>query len=413
MADEINVFIIYAREDREVKQRLLKHLNPLKDAYNLSIWHDDYIEPGQEWKPSIESRLAKTDLFLLLVSADFMNSEFIHQVEFKFAINRHKQNKSVVIPLIIDYCIWDVDIRYKDGTFNMKDLQVLPDEAKPIGEWKTSEQAYNNIASGIRKVLSTIQAKRKQAIVPNTAEDETKKASEKNIQPEKHTIVTEEQRPVQKEKEKPSVTFIETPEKEVDTNGYKKIIYALLIVVAVFIIGYFIVSKPAKKQLATNQATDTTTTVTYEPAKQKDNPDKPVHKSAFFYTFDNALALVYNDASQNFANLKGAYTGTEDGMKKFQAILALRDKTFQPSYLFEDTNEWQFIFVNKNLSNYESIKASIIKLLNTQGIKYDYEPSASMAVDKYSWSNQTFEIDLAVRKYSDNFIEIRFHHQKS
>src|SRR5215216_4024549 len=99
MSEPINVFIIYAREDKEVKHRLLAHLKPLCDPFNLVIWHDDYIEPGQEWKPHIESRLEQTDLFLLLVSVDFMNSEFIHQVEFKFAIDRHKAHKSIVIPV--------------------------------------------------------------------------------------------------------------------------------------------------------------------------------------------------------------------------------------------------------------------------------------------------------------------------
>ena len=156
MSKPINVFIIYAREDKEIKHRLLAHLNPFKDPFNLTIWHDDYIEVGQEWNPHIESRLEQADIFLLLVSIDFMNSEFIHKVEFKFAVDRHKAGKSVVIPIIINYCQWDIDMSFKDYNFNLNDLQVLPDEAKPIGDWRTPEQAFNNIAGGIRKVLSTI-----------------------------------------------------------------------------------------------------------------------------------------------------------------------------------------------------------------------------------------------------------------
>lgn len=162
MSVPINIFIIYAREDMDIKQRLLLHLNPFKNAFNAVIWHDGNIEAGQEWKPHIESRLEQTDLFLLLVSIDFMNSEFINQVEFKFAIDKHKAGKSIVVPIIINYCQWDIDILLKEYTFNLNELQVLPTEGRPIDDWKTPEQAYNNIAAGVRTVLTSIKNKREQ-----------------------------------------------------------------------------------------------------------------------------------------------------------------------------------------------------------------------------------------------------------
>lgn len=160
MANSINTFIIYAREDIEIKRRILAHLTPFVRFYNLVIWHDEYIEPGEAWRPEIQSQLEQTDLFLLLVSVDFMNSEFINQVEFKFAIDRHRQNKSIVIPIIINYCQWDIEYNFGDFNFNLNELQVLPEQAKPVDDWKTAEQAYNNIAAGIRKVLETIKASR-------------------------------------------------------------------------------------------------------------------------------------------------------------------------------------------------------------------------------------------------------------
>ncbi len=160
MPDPINVFIIYAREDSEKMRRLLTHINPFIKPYDLIIWNDECLEAGQEWKPHIESRLEQTDLFMLLVSVDFMNSEFINQVEFKFAIERHKVKKSIVIPIIINYCQWDIDFYFTEYTFNLNELQVLPQQAMPIDDWKTPEQAYNNIAAGIRKVLDTLKNKR-------------------------------------------------------------------------------------------------------------------------------------------------------------------------------------------------------------------------------------------------------------
>ena len=157
MQKPINIFIIYAREDKEIKQGILSYLSPFVKPYNLVIWHDAHIEPGQEWKHSIDSRLNETDLFLLLVSIDFMNSHFIHQVEFKYAVERHRENKSIIIPVITRECPWNfVDFEFDEYKFNLSELQVLPEDGKPIADWKTPDQAYNNIATGIRKVFSSI-----------------------------------------------------------------------------------------------------------------------------------------------------------------------------------------------------------------------------------------------------------------
>jgi len=185
MAREINMFIVYAREDKDIKLGLLRHLKPLKEAYNLSIWHDDHIEPGQNWKPHIDSRLNATDIFLLLVSVDFMNSQFIDEVEFKTAIDRHKEEKSVMIPVIIDYCQWDIDFS-KQNNFNLNQLQVLPDEAKPIGDWKTPEKAFNNIAAGVRRVVSSIKNDLEREAINKRAKKE--KPNKKEVSKEKDEV---------------------------------------------------------------------------------------------------------------------------------------------------------------------------------------------------------------------------------
>jgi hypothetical protein len=161
MTKTINIFIIYAREDKEEKKTLLNFLLPLIEPYNLTIWHDEYIQPGQEWKPHIESRLNITDIFILLVSVNFLNSKFIKQVEFKYALDRHRENKSVIIPVIIKYCLWDEPLPYDDYSFSLAQLQVLPTEGKPIVEWRSPDEAYSNIAKGIRSVILERRANQK------------------------------------------------------------------------------------------------------------------------------------------------------------------------------------------------------------------------------------------------------------
>src|SRR5689334_18378135 len=110
MPEPIHVFVVYAREDKDIKLNLLNHLKPFQRPYNLVIWHDEFIEAGQAWKTEIIERLDRTDIFLFLVSIHFMNSDFIGQVEIKKAVERYKEGKSVVLPIIVKHCQWDIDL---------------------------------------------------------------------------------------------------------------------------------------------------------------------------------------------------------------------------------------------------------------------------------------------------------------
>ena len=166
---------------------LLRHLDPLSKTFDLSIWHDDPINPGQPWKTYIESRIHHTDIFLLLLSDNFMNSKFIGQDEFKAIIDRHKENSSAVIPVIINNCQWDIDLKFSDGEFNLNELQVLPGEGKPIQDWNLTEEAYDNIAADLDKTIRLFAEKRDQKEakkdldqlnIPFTEETETNKMDE-------------------------------------------------------------------------------------------------------------------------------------------------------------------------------------------------------------------------------------------
>ncbi len=212
MGEKINMFVVYAREDHDVKLGLLRHLKPFGDAYDLYIWHDDHIEPGQQWKPHIDSRLNQTDIFLLLVSVDFMNSEFIKHVEFKTAIDRHKADKSIVIPVIIDYCQWDIKFDLEDYTFNLSELQVLPDGGKPIGDWKTDEKAFNNVAAGVRKVILSIKNKREQEAIAAKSDQEEQKVAPVETTKEEET--EKKEAPVIAKKDSPKNEVIQEPEPE-------------------------------------------------------------------------------------------------------------------------------------------------------------------------------------------------------
>jgi hypothetical protein len=89
---EIILFYCYAREDKALRDELEKHLSSLKRLYSLRNWHDREILPGEEWEQAIDTHLNSAHLILLLVSPDFLSSEYCFGKEMQRALVVHPLN---------------------------------------------------------------------------------------------------------------------------------------------------------------------------------------------------------------------------------------------------------------------------------------------------------------------------------
>ncbi len=97
----IRIFVSYSHVDKDwfAKLRpLLKFNPPAKVAH---VWHDQELKAGDRWEKEIRAELAQMDIFLCMVSYDFLASDFIRDVEMKEAIKREKQGKTIIVPLLI------------------------------------------------------------------------------------------------------------------------------------------------------------------------------------------------------------------------------------------------------------------------------------------------------------------------
>lgn len=138
-------FISYCHKDEAAKDKLLNHLMPLKRVGLIQEWHDRRIEPGQEWEVEIQNELRSADIVLLLVSVDFINSDFCYDSEMRLAMERHENGTAIVIPIILRNCLWAL------APFSK--LQVLPKNARPISSWEAEDDAYVDVVVGIRRLL--------------------------------------------------------------------------------------------------------------------------------------------------------------------------------------------------------------------------------------------------------------------
>jgi internalin A len=149
----VRIFISYAHKDEELRAQLDAHLKLFQRTGLLDKWDDRLIKPGDEWNGEIDENLEAADIILLLVSADFLNSDFCWNKEMTRACERHDAGEAKVIPVIIR------DVTWQEAKFAA--LQVLPKEGKAVTLWPDRDMAWRNIAEGIKKVAEEIHAKRK------------------------------------------------------------------------------------------------------------------------------------------------------------------------------------------------------------------------------------------------------------
>src|SRR2546421_9745171 len=100
-ASPVIVFYSYAHEDESLRNELEKHLSLLQRRGIITTWHDRKIVPGTDWAYAIDSHLNEATIILLLVSPDFMASDYCYSIEMDRALKRHQAGKARVIPIIL------------------------------------------------------------------------------------------------------------------------------------------------------------------------------------------------------------------------------------------------------------------------------------------------------------------------
>ena len=83
------VFFSYSHKDKRFRDKLEDHLSILKYRGLISTWHDREIHAGEEWAQQIDIHLEKAHILLLLISSDFMSSQYCYGIEMKRALERH------------------------------------------------------------------------------------------------------------------------------------------------------------------------------------------------------------------------------------------------------------------------------------------------------------------------------------
>ncbi len=144
----IEVFVSYAHEDNALLQVLEKHLLLLKKQGLIDDWYDQDITAGTEWEWEVRRHLDMASIILLLVSPDFIASDYCYRTEMRRAMERHQRGRAFVIPIILRPVEWR-------GTV-FGGLQALPTGGKPITTWSDRDLAFLDVVQGIRRVAEIV-----------------------------------------------------------------------------------------------------------------------------------------------------------------------------------------------------------------------------------------------------------------
>lgn len=142
------VFYSYSHKDEDLRDKLDTHLKILHRQNIISGWHDRAIPAGTQWEDQINDNLESADIILLLVSADFINSDYCWGKELTRAMERHHANEARVIPIILRPVDWT------GASFSK--LQALPKGATPVASWPNQDEAFAEIVSSIRSVAEEL-----------------------------------------------------------------------------------------------------------------------------------------------------------------------------------------------------------------------------------------------------------------
>ena len=144
----LKIFYCYARKDKPLREEMDLHLSTLKRLNHIITWADHEIDPGEDWANSIDSHLNEADIIFLLISPNFMGSDYCYGIEMRRALERHKQKQARVIPIILRPVDWE------DAPFSR--LQILPTNALPVTSWADRDAAFADIVKNLRPMIKEL-----------------------------------------------------------------------------------------------------------------------------------------------------------------------------------------------------------------------------------------------------------------
>jgi tetratricopeptide (TPR) repeat protein len=158
--EKVKIFFSFApdAQDQNLFDNLRKHLAALKRQGLIDMFYDSMIIAGGNADHIIEAYIRTADIIVLLMSADFFDSDQCCDVEMRCALEQHATRDAYVIPVLLRPTEWE--------GFSLERYPLLPPDGKAVTDWHNLDQALKEVAKGIRRIVETFAHKLTSGFVP-------------------------------------------------------------------------------------------------------------------------------------------------------------------------------------------------------------------------------------------------------
>ncbi len=140
------IFISYSHEDKKYLNALTQYLRVGEYSGAFELWSDQDIQIGEKWLSKIKEAIGRSELAILLISVNFMNSQFIRTNEIPLLQKRYEKGELEIIPVIAESCLWQRDEW-------LKQLQALPEDGEPIWGERDSQAAVAQVLTMVAESI--------------------------------------------------------------------------------------------------------------------------------------------------------------------------------------------------------------------------------------------------------------------
>ena len=144
----VRVFVSYSHEDEELRNEFEVHLAMLRRQGLIEVWNDRRLNAGDRLDWTINDELDRADIILLLISPNFLASDYCYKIEKGRALERHRANEARLISVILRPCDW----QHTD----LAEFVVTPRDGRPITRWPDRDEAFLDVIQSIRVALIDI-----------------------------------------------------------------------------------------------------------------------------------------------------------------------------------------------------------------------------------------------------------------
>lgn len=142
------VFVSYSHRDEELRDQLEVQLAMLKRQGLIEVWHDRRLLAGDHLDWTINAELDQADVVLLLISPDFLASDYCYKIEKGRALERHREGTARLVSVILRPCDWTHT--------DLRQYLVTPTDGRAVTQWPNRDEAFYDVSKSIRRAIEAL-----------------------------------------------------------------------------------------------------------------------------------------------------------------------------------------------------------------------------------------------------------------